>query len=426
MRVKVAVFGRQEVIDTLSEHVMDTKTELFPFIYTDAEEVYDLVEKAVMCDVYLFTSPLSYYYAKEKIDKKRLPAVHVAFDEYMILSALYHLKAGNGTSLPRLSIDLDDRQHVDAVIKEHNLDKSGFHVYSYGNDRVIDIDKIVFFHSNLWESGHIDLVLTSSVAVEDKLKEANIPVTRVKVPSANLLRGISEAKTIAHINQNTSTQIVSGYIRLKDYNTIQSKALAETNMSKLEALLDELSDATNAAVVQTSEDAFLVIGSKKLLDYITSNYRRFPLLAEAKEAIDGHVEIGFGLGLYVNQAEHYARLALESCEKEGGSSCYIVNERGETIGPVGVEKKFDSGKLYQALIHKARLNNELSYNFLDFIANRNNEPFSSQDLADFYGVTKRSAERTLGKLIKGEVIKAVGEEKPYLRGRPRKLFQINQ
>ena len=72
-----------------------------------------------------------------------------------------------------------------------------------------------------------------------------------------------------------------------------------------------------------------------------------------------------------------------------------------------------------------KLNNELSYNFIDFITDRNNEPFSSNDIAAYYKVTKRSAERTVNKLLSGNVIKVSGEERPYLKGRPRKLFSLN-
>ncbi len=91
-----------------------------------------------------------------------------------------------------------------------------------------------------------------------------------------------------------------------------------------------------------------------------------------------------------------------------------------------MKKEIDASSLYQALIHDARLNNELSYNFIDFITDRNNEPFSTHDVALFYKVTKRSAERTVNKLLSGNVIKIAGEERPYKKGRPRKLFTLNQ
>src|SRR5699024_9996590 len=101
-----------------------------------------------------------------------------------------------------------------------------------------------------------------------------------------------------------------------------------------------------------------------------------------------------------------------------------VNDRKDRIGPLGVKKHINTSRLYQALIHKARLNNELSYNFIDFITTRNNEPFSSRDVASFYKVTKRSAERTVNKLLSGKVIKVVGEEQTYTRGRHSNLIQI--
>jgi len=138
------------------------------------------------------------------------------------------------------------------------------------------------------------------------------------------------------------------------------------------------------------------------------------------------VDIGYGLGLTAKQSEVNAKIAVETCSKTEDSKCYIVNERQETIGPIGVKKEFDASRLYHALIHNARLNNELSYNFIDFIRTRNNEPFSSNDIANYYNVTKRSAERTVNKLLNGEVIKVSGEERPYQKGRPRKLFTLNQ
>src|SRR5699024_12801164 len=96
------------------------------------------------------------------------------------------------------------------------------------------------------------------------------------------------------------------------------------------------------------------------------------------------------------------------------------------IGPLGVKKEFNASMLYQSLIHEAKLNNELSYNFIGVIEIRNNEPFSSNDIAKHYGVTKRSAERTIKKFGAGNVIKEIGEDMHYVKGRPRKRFNRNQ
>ncbi|MFC4558195.1 hypothetical protein ACFO3D_08215 [Virgibacillus kekensis] len=430
MKIKVAVIGRKEIIESMENYVKDQEDiEVYPFIYTETKETLDLLEKAFMCDIYLFAGAIPYLYAKEKIEKKKLPAVQVAFDQYMILTSFYHVKNYHNQALDRLSIDVLDSRHVDEVLQEIKLSDNQIYSYSYGDDDTVDIERIASFHENLWNEGKIDYALTSIQEVKDILKEKDIPTSCMKIPQLNLERAIDEAKSIATLNQSISAQIVAGYIQIKDYEKIASQKgdyHVQNLHLKLHQILLKYSQKTYASVLFNGKGQFAIFGTRGILNHLTNHYRDFPLLKEIERAIETSVDIGFGLGLTAKQAEDNAKNALDACGQASEGTCYIVNERGDTIGPLGVEKEFNTSELYRSLIHKAKLNNELSYNFIDFIEIRNNEPFSSNDIADYYRVTKRSAERTVKKLLAGNVIKIVGEEKPYLKGRPRKLFQLNQ
>src|SRR5699024_9533809 len=183
---------------------------------------------------------------------------------------------------------------------------------------------------------------------------------------------------------------------------------------------------TDATVIQNADQTFTIIGTDKLLHHLRAHYRDFPLLQEMKTRLKLPIHMVFGLRLNAKESADNASLALDSCKHSEHSICYIINERQEIIGPIGIKKEIDTSSLYRALIHDARLNNELSYHFIDFITERNNEPFSTNDIAQFYQVTKRSAARTVNKLLTGEVIKVSGEERPYTKGRRRKLFTVNQ
>ncbi|MFD2045314.1 hypothetical protein ACFSTA_16640 [Ornithinibacillus salinisoli] len=429
MKIKLAVFGRNELINRFRSCVAQHKDiEIIPFTYRKAIETVDLLEKAFMCDTYVFLESLPYLYAKQKIEKKRLPIVQVAFDEFMVLTSFYHLKNTYNQSLDRLSIDVLDRSHVTEVLTELVLRDRDIYTYSYGQDNIVDIPKIVSFHQKLWDDGKIDHVLTSLDEVEQKLKEIGIPTISMIIPHINMEKAIVQAKSITTLNMSKSAQIVAGFAKIKDIEILKNKhgeLYVQQLQEKLQQILWKFGEKTFASVFTNHENHYVIIGTRGVLDHITNHFRDFPLLQEIEESLKTAVDIGFGLGLTAKQAEDHAKLALEACSNNKNSSCYIVNDRGEKIGPLGVKKHFDTSQLYQALIHKARLNNELSYNFIDFIKIRNNEPFSSNDIAAFYSVTKRSAERTVNKLLSGEVIKIVGEEKPYVKGRPRKLFQIN-
>ncbi|SHG26195.1 hypothetical protein [Ornithinibacillus halophilus] len=429
MKIKIAVFGRDELLTRFDDYIhKHDDVEVIPFNYKDAKQAVELIEKSFMCDVNLFLESLPYLYAKNKIKKKRLPVVQVPFDEYMILTSFYHVKNTYNQQLNRLSIDVLDNRYVKEVLTDLELRDSDIYTYNYGVDEPVDLDLIVNFHKKLYEEGKVDYILTSLYEVDIKLKALGIPSYCMVTPKINIDKAIERAKSITTLNKSKSAQIISGYVRIKNWDLlVKENGLEATEelQQKLNQILIKFGEKTFASILPSSDNQYVIFGTRGVLDHITNHFRDFPLLQEIEAAVSTPVEIGFGLGLTAKQAEDHARLAIEACSTTTNSSCYIVNDRQETIGPLGVKKHFDTSRLYQALIHKARLNNELSYNFIDFVKLRNNEPFSSHDIANYYQVTKRSAERTVNKLLSGEVIKVVGEEKPYVKGRPRKLFQIN-
>lgn len=430
MKVKIAVFGHEQLVERLNTYVEKLgDVETFSFVYSEAKETAELIEKAFMCDVYLFTDALAYSYAKEKIDKKKLPSIQVACDEYMVVTSFYHVRNVYKQELNRLSMDVVDCSHVNEVLSELRITGEEIYTYSYDQDMPIDVGGIAAYHEDLWKQGKIDYVLTSIKEVELKMNEKGIPTSCMWVPNLNIERAIDQAKSIATLNNSKNTQIVAGYIQVKNIDLIKNEKgdlHAQELLLTLHQQLLKYGQKTHSSVLPSSNNQFVLFGTQGILNHITNHYRDFPLLQEVESALNTPVDIGFGLGLTAKQAEDNAKLALEACGRSNDGACYIVNERQDQIGPLGIAKEFNTSKLYRSLIHQARLNNELSYNFIDFIEIRNNEPFSSNDIAGYYRVTKRSAERTVKKLLTGEVIKVVGEEKPYVKGRPRKLFQINQ
>lgn len=423
MKRKVAVFIREgmEMENRLQMLAKEQKKlELYPFIYKKTEQVIELIERAFICDIYMFTEPLAYLYVKNKIKKKRVPSFKVHVDEYMVYRALCKLENDDKQYPDRLSIDLPDRQPLDMILKDWQGSLPEIHVHEYKDDEEATVENIARYHEQLWQEDKIDHVLTSSIDIKNRLQEAAIPATAMEVTYSNLVACLDETKSLITLRENDSSLVVVSHVTVKSGHVADEKILQQMKL-----ILTKFAQHTDSSLVETVDNRFTLFGTKALLEHIKDNYGTFPLLNKMKSEVSIPVNIAFGLGLKANEANHHANIALDKCQTEEESISYVVNEREDTIGPLGVKKHIDTSKLYQALIHKARLNNELSYNFINFIKDRNNEPFSSHDVAAFYNVTKRSAERTVNKLLSGEVIKVSGEERPYEKGRPRKLFTLN-
>lgn len=424
MKVKIAVFGIQETIDRVYAILPeDAEIELLPFVYSNVNETTSLLDTVYNCDVYLFTEYLSYLYARNQIERKRLPTVAIELDPYRISAALYRLQAEG--PVKRIAFDLFDEAYLRDVKSELDLEDGQIHSYLHDSWERPDIDSLLTYYTTLWQKGNIDHVLASTAEITAALQQKNIPASTIHLPDLRLKQALEKAISLAKLSESENTQMVTGYISIQgiDENTeIVGHRL--DILKRIRKSVARFTNRTDSTFTETKERRFIIYGSEKLHKHLKEHYRSFPLLQEMKSG-KLPVYLGFGLGLSALEAAKNAEIAHESCLRSDHSICYITNERQEMIGPIGVEKEIDTSSLYQALIHDARLNNELSYNFIDFITNRNNEPFSTNDVALFYQVTKRSAERTVNKLLTGDVIRVAGEERPYKKGRPRKLFTLN-
>lgn len=425
MKMKVAIFCPRAMLSRVKQLAVDEELEFMFFPYMQTKELLDQVEKAYVCDIYLFTEQIPYLLVKNKVVKNTTPCVCISLNEYMLLTTLSLLKQERKQSWDRISMDVCDETPVYNVLSELDLQDNDIYLlrmeeWMYHDD----FSAIVEYHQSLWKQDKIDYVLTSHEKVEEKLKQKEIPAKKVHIPSLNIKLAIEEAKQIAKLQQYqlNTTQIVIGYIQLK---ATEARVQSFDSNEQLRHIVNEFAHQNNACMVINKHNRIMLFGTNSMLDHIKRHYRDFPLLHIIERHTQLPVAIGFGLGLDAKRAKENAQIALKACLASNESKCYLVNENQDTIGPIGITKTFDTSKLYQALIHKARLNNETSYNFIQFVTMRNNEPFSSHDFALHYKITKRSAERTINKLLAGKVIKITGEEKPYIRGRPRKLFSLN-
>lgn len=427
MELKVGLFGAEEMIERAEKVVQSQNNiELLSFAFQTSEEIDRLIDQAFMSDVYVFLDPLAYHYSQQTIKKKKLPAVKISKDEYALATAFYRLIHKHNRSLDRFSIDVADKKYVENILHDLDIRQHSVYVNDYLNKGKSAVEQMINFHRDLWHNEKIDFVMTSSKLIGSALTKDNIPVYYIDIPQKQFYDTINQAKHLVHANNHSIKRVVSSYIELK--RLTPSEQVPEDVIVSVHQFLQNYQTKINAALTFDGDRQFTFFGTHDLLTYLTNHLRSLPLVATIEEKLpdDVVVHIGFGYGLTAKEAAENANLALTNSQQTNKSSCFIVNEREEVIGPIGIKRSFNKPKLYNKLIHSARLNNQISYNFIQFISARNNEPFSSEDIAQFYKVTKRSAERTIKKLVTGNIITHVGEERPYVKGRPRKLFQLNQ
>lgn len=426
MDLKIGLFGPDNLVNRVQEIVASSSNiELISFPFETPEDVDHLIDQAFMADVFLFLDPLAYFYNKRTIRQRRLPVVKVPKDEYALANVFYQLNNKHNQPLERLSIDITEKKYVENIFQDLKIDSESIYIHDYKSADNLSVDQVINFHRTLWEAQKIDYVITISKFIYDKLIAEGIPVYYVTTPKKSLHEAIDQARQLIHLSHHSMKRMISGYIKLMSKTS--GNIIPQDISLAIYKLLKSYQKKVAASLVFNGSNQFTLVGTHSLLTYLTNHLRALPMMNDIENALpdDIVVQIGFGYGLTAKESAKNAQLALEKSIDTGENCCYIVNEREEAIGPIGIKQIFNKPKLYNELIHKARLNNQISYNFIQFITKRNNEPFSSEDVAKFYKVTKRSAERTIKKLSTANIINHVGEERPYVKGRPRKLFQLS-
>src|SRR5690625_4705853 len=299
--MKIALIARPELIQKVDAMKNDFQgIDIRSFPYIEAKETPALINQAFMCDIYMFGETLPYLYVKKIVDKKRLPKVIIAFDEYKIISALYSLYYSKKQPLQRLSLDVYQDAVLKEVFAEMKIYDKDIYSYAYGDEETPDLEKIVQFHQELWKEKKIDHALTSINEVAERLTALHIPSSCMAIPSLNVKRALMEAHALGELNKNKSAQIVAGYVQIKNLAAIkneQDKAAVKTLLLRLQQILFTFGKKTSASVMVNQDHQIVLFGTKGVLQHITNHYRDFPLLRELEEALHTSVEIGFGLGL---------------------------------------------------------------------------------------------------------------------------------
>lgn len=432
MRHRIAVFGPVIFMERLQKlqnqsNLSDIMIE--PFIYKNPKETMHLIEKASNAHVLLFAGPLPYSYARQALKKTSQPVEIVEYNEINIVFTLLKVKLKYNIPYTDISMDIIHKETLTKVSDE--IDTS-IHV-PYVKDIAplltkkadFDLDAVFQFHYDLWKIDQTKLAITSIYQVHDRLVNAGVPAIEIMDPDNSILEALKLSQQAAELYIRKSSQVAVGIISIENKKATTDKALYE----KVYQLLVKACRNANGSVRKLNKRHFIVNGTQGSVSILTEGYKRCTLREDVGEALDVDLIVGFGLGITFNEAEKNGKLAHKyAMEKEQGT--IVINENKELFGPLGsnrhaIQLKSDD----EAILPLAQtLNIPLAtlVNVKLFNANRGGEPFSSQDLAGFLQVSRRSAERLLKKLLEASVLIVSGSEQPYTQGRPRSLYRFKR
>ncbi|PGZ94154.1 transcriptional regulator [Bacillus pseudomycoides] len=415
MMIKIAVIGTQESIQNLvsvAHQVEDIEIE--PYVYSHPKESSEIIRHLKPCDVIFFSGALPYYISKEMREQLRIPSMYLQQNEMALASSLLFILQHKNIQPERISIDLVNSSFVTNVFTDIGI--TGVpHVMDYEDmlPNMFEIKEIVDFHYSRYQSGLVDLALTSVHAVYDKLIELGVPSQRMLDPKKALIQGLKDAKAKAQLAKSYSATVAACVVAFPASNHI--------SMEHLDMFAREI----HGSIRQVDETSYILYTTRGDIEAFikTSSLQNF--LCNSKDLI----ALGFGYGRTVKEAEQNAKIAQSfATNNQMESCCYILTDEKELFGPFPKEKKVQSLKNDDQELLKIAKETKLSpanlSKIIQFSQSYSSLQFTAADLSEYLQVTRRTTERILKKLVDQGYANICGEEMPYQQGRPRALYEL--
>lgn len=431
-RIKIGIIGPTIISNNIKQVIKDFPT--FQPVYRTSDSIFDAPSFAEQLqgevDILLFSGELPYNLTKEKITLS-IPAHYIPLKGTGLFRSIYKLQMKTG-NVSNLSIDSLLKEEVFRVFSE--IEENDTNLYFSKESSLDAVDEIVAFHEKKYKSGQTTCALTGIKMVSDQLTEHNVPNDWVNPTRQDIVVALERALLSSEKRKNKESQIVFGIIQVHNFQDMVEQQVSEYEVQKLkikmQKVLLEYVERLEGHLTALGGDEFLFVTTRGVFERETRGYKVIPLLHAAEKQLGAILNVGVGFGLSANQAGTNARMALRQAKEFGKSSCFIVSEDRNVIGPVEMKSPlvYELTTTDPDIIAKAEIVG-MTPTYISkvksHIHRRSMEAFSARELSTILNISTRSANRILSRWLDADLVKIIGIEKVVSKGRPRQLYQLN-
>ncbi|PIC96038.1 hypothetical protein CSV69_07855 [Sporosarcina sp. P26b] len=431
--IKIALFGSEETIKLVKSN--ESKIEgiqLHSYKYSDVLDIKKLLPTAKDCDVYLFSGILSYSHAKNLVGNFDKPALYIQDNELNVSLTLLTVIHHNLAALDRISVDLPDRKNLDIIIQQLQIDPQPVFIKDFAwikteHTKSFEIDSLLQYHIDLYRSQKTDFAITSIHSVYDQLNELGIPCIRMVDAEKTIIDSLQSAKQASILNKTQLSQVAVSIINLKSK---KAKCLISDEVTHLILLeLRNLAKKVNGEIQKITPEKFEYFGTKGSIQFVIDR----PFLLESLIILANQhaviIHVGSGFGMTMVEAKKNANIALSYTDKElDRNSFIIVTEEKVVMNPIARLKRQTLSSLDERIVNMSKIAKVSVTNLVkmqQLLESRPVNRITSEDVADYFEITRRSAERMLKKYMDVGWLQVIGEEQPYQNGRPRSVYRLD-
>ena len=399
MPIKIAFISSKaykNYISSISQNLDDIQLEFF--IYEEPEDAITLLPAAQNADAIIVGGLLPFQQIQPLVPQLSVPCHYMAQDETAVATTLLSILQNEQVSLHELAIDVIDPTFVSNILDDMNYTGDLPYILSSTSQHLYKE------HTQLFHEGSVKLIVTGVHQLYEKLENENIPVFRMKDSKSATLRKMEEIKSELLLQKSKANRATTGIIECSE-DDFQS--------------FIQFTKYIHAIYKKKQDGRFELYTTSGRLQQALDREDLIHVLAQ----FNSPYRMGFGYGESMAEALQHAQEAIHFATP---GDIFLIDERTKLFGPFPSEKRSISLKLdkpqLKLMAEKTKLSSLSLSKFLQFIADRQSDQFTAQDLADYLHVTRRTAERTIKKLLDHAYLVQSSSEMTYQKGRPKAVY----
>lgn len=400
--------------------------------FNDIKDIY--INNRMNVDGFMFGGLSPFKILLNEFHSFDKPCYYFNIDEASFYKLLFKLSAENKLfDFSRVFIDFISEGNNYLGLKEILPDNSFPYTLSKFDTTYDKLEEYILEqHLKLWEDGKIDFSITRMSNIADALNRNGVKFLSCFPSMDNIRNAIKNAINDIEFLALKNNQICIANITIEDLryplDTINDEFDYKYTLL-YESLLKFNNQHVANFVIQRNHMGFEISTSRDTLITVTNNLTRCSLLNYFHETLPFKVRIGWGSGTNLYQSRKNANLANKEAEAHGGDCSFAITENDSIIGPLDGENLLTYSNYQSKEVENLSSNLQLSpltvQKIIAVINKLNTNEISAEDLATHLGITLRSANRILTKIVNNNGASVVHEKQEKLRGRPKKIYAIN-
>ncbi|MBF4693547.1 hypothetical protein [Fusibacter ferrireducens] len=346
-----------------------------------------------------------------KVSLQNIDFRNVSIDSYTS-SELQHLFS---------NLDISDSENNTHFITRRRFDKTY-------------VSKVYNEHLLLYRTNVVKACVTALLPVYELLKSAEIPCIYVKPSAESIINAVNTIIDQINTRKNTIGHTAILIIKLfpkKEYSYMRKDEYSYMHEKiKVAEEIYYFARNTKAAVVSESQDKFIILMNKSDLFEYTQGFKSFYLVNAINANTNCDVNIGIGYGFDPSEAKYNANIAIEKLEDSVPNRVYIVPYGNSVIGPLEFlqaefshEKSIEE-KLILEISSKTSISQTLLYDLHTLMEKQKKNSFTSPEISKALGISQRSSNRLLLKLMASNYAVYAGKQVTGNSGRPSDIYEI--